>query len=320
MLVLRTIGLALLGALWFGDGFANSLSFEQWVRQLRVEALQRGITASAFDDSLAGVQPIPRVLELDSNQPEFTMTFDQYIERVVSPTRVEQGRQLLKSHRDLLRQVSGQYGVAPKIIVALWGIESNYGQRQGEYSVIAALATLAYDGRRARYFRQELFNALRIVSEGHIRPTEMKGSWAGAMGQCQFMPSSYLKLAVDQDGDGRRDIWASLPDVFGSIANYMNKVGWKEDQIWGREVSLPATMSAKPLLGTKRTVNEWRRLGLRKPDGSELPSAELRAELIQGGDSAHYFLTYDNFRAIMGWNNSRLFALAVGLLADRIED
>ena len=320
MLVLRTIGLALLGALWFGDGFANSLSFEQWVRQLRVEALQRGITASAFDDSLAGVQPIPRVLELDSNQPEFTMTFDQYIERVVSPTRVEQGRQLLKSHRDLLRQVSGQYGVAPKVIVALWGIESNYGQRQGEYSVIGALATLAYDGRRARYFRQELFNALRIVSEGHIRPTEMKGSWAGAMGQCQFMPSSYLKLAVDQDGDGRRDIWASLPDVFGSIANYMNKVGWKEDQIWGREVSLPATMSAKPLLGTKRTVNEWRRLGLRKPDGSELPSAELRAELIQGGDSAHYFLTYDNFRAIMGWNNSRLFALAVGLLADRIED
>jgi membrane-bound lytic murein transglycosylase B len=134
------------------------------------------------------------------------------------------------------------------------------------------------------------------------------------------MPSSYLKLAVDQDGDGRRDIWASLPDVFGSIANYMNKVGWKEDQIWGREVSLPATMSAKPLLGTKRTVNEWRRLGLRKPDGSELPSAELRAELIQGGDSARYFLTYDNFRAIMGWNNSRLFALAVGLLADRIED
>jgi len=299
---------------------ANPISFEQWLRQLKVEAQQRGIPGDVFDTALSGVQPIPRVLELDSTQPEFTMTFDEYIDRVVSPARIEQGRKLLRENRDLLGAVARQYGPPARLIVALWGIESNYGQRQGDYSVIAALATLAYDGRRARYFRQELFNALRIVSEGHIRASEMKGSWAGAMGQCQFMPSSYLKLAVDQDGDGRRDIWASLPDVFGSIANYMNKVGWKDGLLWGREVSVPPQLAIKPLLGSRRSVTEWRKLGLRKSDGSELPIADLRGELIRGGESNRYFLVYDNFRAILAWNNSRFFALAVGILSDRVED
>jgi membrane-bound lytic murein transglycosylase B len=260
------------------------------------------------------------VLELDSAQPEFTMTFDQYIDRVVSPARVEQGKKLLLDNRDLLGAVARQYGLPARLIVALWGIESNYGQRQGDYSVIAALATLAYDGRRAGYFRQELFNALRIVSEGHIRASEMKGSWAGAMGQCQFMPSSYLKLAVDQDGDGRRDIWNSLPDEFGSIANYMSKVGWKDGLLWGREVTVPSQLAIKPLLGSRRSVTEWRKLGLRRSDGSELPLADLRGELVRGGDSNRYFLVFDNFRAILAWNNSRFFALAVGILSDRVED
>lgn len=299
---------------------ANPQSFEQWLRQVKVEAQQRGIAPLVFDEAMVGVQPIPRVLELDSSQPEFTMTFDRYVELVVSPARIEQGKKLFKQHRVLLQQVAQQYNVPPNLIVALWGVESNYGQRQGDYSVIAALATLAYDGRRAGYFRTELFNALRIVNDGHIRASEMKGSWAGAMGQSQFMPSSYLKLAVDQDGDGRRDIWASLPDVFGSVANYMHKVGWKDGQLWGREVSAPAHLPLAKLYGSKRTVTQWRKLGLRKSDGTHLPTSEIRAELVHGGDSNRYFLAYDNFRTIMAWNNSRFFALAVGLLADRVDD
>jgi len=303
-----------------GVAQANPQSFEQWLKQLRIEAQQRGIAPSTLDASFAGVAPIPRVLELDSSQPEFTMTFDQYIERVVSPARVEQGKKLFKQHKAQIAAIAQQYGVPAKLIVALWGVESNFGQRQGDYSVIAALATLAYDGRRAGYFRTELFNALRIVNDGHIRPEEMKGSWAGAMGQCQFMPSSYLKLAVDHDGDGRRDIWNSLPDVFGSIANYMHTVGWKGDQLWGREVSAPPQIGIARLRGTKRTVSQWSKLGLRKSDGGELPASEIRAELVQGGESNRYFLVYDNFKTILAWNNSRFFALAVGLLADRVED
>ncbi len=318
----RTIALAMLGWLLLGGGAAqaNPQHFDQWLRALRSEAAQRGIAAPVFDRAMEGVQPIPRVLELDRSQPEFTMTFDDYIDRVVSATRIEQARKLYRQHRAMLEQVGSQYGVPARLIVALWGVESNFGQRQGDYPVLAALATLAYDGRRAGYFRTELINALRIVNDGHIEAPEMVGSWAGAMGQCQFMPSSYLKLAVDQDGDGRRDIWRSLPDVFGSIANYMRRVGWKAGELWGREVRLPANFNARKFLGGKRSVTAWGRLGLRRSDGGELPGAELSAELVQGGRSDRYFLVYGNFRTILGWNNSRFFALAVGLLSDRVDD
>jgi membrane-bound lytic murein transglycosylase B len=313
---------ALLAAMLLGTSGAqaNPQHFDQWLRGLRIEALQRGIAAPVFDRAMAGVQPIPRVLELDRSQPEFTMTFDQYLDRVVSPARIAQGRALYRQHRAMLDEVGRQYGVPARLIVALWGIESNFGQRQGDYSVLAALATLAYDGRRARYFRGELINALRIVNQGHIAAQAMLGSWAGAMGQCQFMPSSYLKMAVDQDGDGRRDIWTSLPDVFGSIANYMRRVGWNGGELWGREVRLPANFNARKFLGSKRSVDEWQKIGLRRSDGGDLPRAELRGELIRGGESDRYFLVYGNFRTILAWNSSRFFALAVGLLSDRVDD
>ena len=259
---------ALFGALLMGGAMAQedgAESFAEWREGVRSEALGLGISAAIFDAAFVDVEPIPRVIELDRSQPEVTLTFDQYVERVVPESRVAKGRKLLADHRDLLEPIGRKYGVPPRFIVALWGIETNFGQYLGGFPVIASLATLAYDGRRSAYFRQELLQALRILEDGHITPEAMMGSWAGAMGQSQFMPSSFVNYAVDHDGDGRRDIWGTQGDVFASAANYLAQAGWRAGETWGRQVTLPSGFDhALTGLEVKKTLAEWQALGLRR--------------------------------------------------------
>ena len=316
-------GAVLLGALLAGGAMAQdeeAESFAEWREGVRSEALNLGISAATFDAAFSGIEPIPRVIELDRSQPEVTITFAQYLERVVPDSRVELGRKLLAKHRDLLEPIGREYGVPPRFIVALWGIETSFGNFLGGFPVIGALATLAHDGRRSAYFRGELLDALRILEDGHIAPDAMVGSWAGAMGQSQFMPSSFVRYAVDYDGDGKRDIWGTHADVFASAANYLSQAGWRSGETWGREVRLPAGFDpAQADLKVKKTLDEWQALGLRRANGADLPRASMSGSVVlPGGEEGPAYLVYDNYRTIMRWNRSFYFATSVGLLADRI--
>jgi membrane-bound lytic murein transglycosylase B len=314
-------GLASLATASLGRAAAAAdVDFPTWLAALRKEAGERGIPASVLDQSLTGI-PIPRVLELDRRQPETTITFADYITRVVNPGRIESGRARIQEHREILGRVAQAYNVQPRFIVALWGIETDFGRITGNFPVIQALATLAYDGRRSAFFRDELLKALTIVARGNISAQEMRGSWAGAMGQSQFMPSSYLAFAVDFDGDGRADIWNTRADVFASAANYLAKSGWRGDETWGREVRLPSGFDRTLVDHTKmqKPLSEWQRLGVRRADGGDLPARELSSSLIQpGGAEGPSFLIYNNYRVLLRWNRSLYFATAVGFLADRI--
>lgn len=301
------------------SAFGNS-AFEQWVEKFKAEAVGKGISASLVEEAFQGVEPISRVLELDRKQPESRMTFVDYRKKIVSTRRIQQGRKMMAQHRALLVEVGQRYGVQPQFIVALWGIETNYGNNTGGYDVVEALATLAFDGRRSRYFRTELLNAFRILDARHISLEKMKGSWAGAMGQCQFMPSSFLKLAVDYDGDGRKDIWTTPADVFASTANYLTQSGWRGSQIWGRRVQLPSGFHVK-MSGLKisKPLHVWQKSGVRKADGSDLPVASLNASIVlPDGKGGPGYLVYNNYRVLMRWNRSTYFATSVGLLADAI--
>lgn len=300
---------------------AHASGFSEWVDSLKTEARQQGISPALLDQALSGVEPIPRVIELDRKQPESRLSFAQYKTRVINQARIDKGRRLLREHREELEQVSAQYGVPPQFIVALWGIETSYGDNTGGFDVIPALATLAYDGRRSAFFRSELLKALKILDEGHIRLADMRGSWAGAMGQNQFMPSSFIAYAVDHNGDGRRDIWTTLPDVFASTANYLKRSGWKADQRWGRRVELPGTFPESLTgLDSKRSLQEWKNMGITQPGGAPLPVVGgMKASIIlPDGASGPAYLVYDNYRVIMRWNKSIYFATSVGLLADLI--
>ena len=301
---------------------AETASFSRWVDGLRREAAARGIRSATLDAALSGLKPIARVIELDRKQPEFTLTFRQYMDRVVPRARVEKGRQRLRENRALLEEIGRKYGVQPRFLVAFWGIETDFGRLTGGFRVIPALATLAYDGRRSAYFRRELLNALEILDQGHIALPDMVGSWAGAMGQSQFMPSSFVTFAVDYDGDGRKDIWNTKADVFASAANYLSRVGWKGDQTWGRPVRLPEGFDPG-LVGLKvrKRLSEWQRLGVRRADGGDLPKRDLMASVVLAdGPGGRAFVVYDNYHAILKWNRSTFFALAVGSLAEQIGD
>jgi membrane-bound lytic murein transglycosylase B len=239
----------------------------------------------------------------------------------VTPDRIQKGQALYREHRALLDQVSARYNVQPHYIVALWGIETSFGKNTGGFNVVEALATLAYDGRRAEFFRSELMQALKILEEGHITPAAMKGSWAGAMGQNQFMPSSFFNFAVDGNGDGRTDIWTSLPDVFASTANYLSKSGWKGDERWGRAVSLPSTFPKSLSDGkTQKPLSQWAAIGVTLPGGEALPARDNFPAGIAAPDGVdgRAFLVYNNFQTTLKWNRSTYFALSVGLLADAI--
>ena len=295
--------------------------FAAWLSDLEQEAIESGISSATVHEALDHALLDDRVVTLDQKQPEVTVTFDAYSQRVVSDDRVEAGHEQLEKNGDILNEVSSHYGVQPQIIVALWGVESSFGHNKGTYSVIDSLTTLAFEGRRAEFFRKELLNALRILDEEHIPAAALRGSWAGAMGQCQFMPSTYLRYAVDADGDGLRNIWTDNRDVFASIANYLSSEGWRGDQNWGQEVLATAALD-EDVLGLDHTaqISEWQQRGIEGLNGGALPISSLKASLIQpDGPNGRSFLIYDNFRALMRWNKSTYFATSVGLLADRIK-
>lgn len=294
--------------------------FSAWLEGVKRDAAAAGISQATIDAALTGLEPIQRVIEQDRNQAEFTQTLWTYLDRSVTTGRIERARRLLAKNRPLLNRVYARFGVQPRFLVAFWGLESNFGEHTGGYSVIQALATLAFDARRAVFFRAQLMDALKIIDEGSITVADMRGSWAGAMGQLQFIPTTFVNYAVDFDGDGRRDIWGNLPDVFGSAANFLGKVGWRGDETWGREVRLPSSFDWEQAnLKTRKPIGEWQRLGVRRADGTDLPRADISGAIIAPmGHRGPTFLVYGNFNAILTWNRSILYAVAVGHLADRI--
>lgn len=305
---------------WSGTGATQERDFATWLQELRADAMTLGIRAQTLDATLTGLRPLPRVIELDRKQPEETLTYAQYLERTLPASRVQKGRRRLHEHRALLQEIGGKYGVVPGVIVALWGMETDFGHITGNFPVLAALATLAYDGRRSALFRHELLNALQIVDAGHVRPDAMLGSWAGAMGQNQFMPSSFWQYAVDYNGDGRRDIWTTLADVFASTAHYLARVGWQARATWGHRVVLPADFEAP---GTSDQMSKphtaWLALGVRRADGGVLPDGPEPALLVlPGGVTGPAFLVYQNYQVLLKWNRSTYFALTVGQFTDQL--
>jgi len=297
---------------------ATKPSFQVWLADVRKEALANGVSEETLNNAFRDLRPIPLVIKRDRSQPEFKLTLDEYLNRVVTERRIREGRKKLHEHRDLLTRISKQYGVQQEYVVALWGIETRYGERTGSFPVLAAVATLAYDGRRSKYFRRELLNALKILDDGHISAENMNGSWAGAMGQVQFMPSSFQSYAVDYDGDGRIDIWNNVGDALASAANYLARSGWEGDQGWGQEVQLPKGFNKKLINSrVRKSLNEWQRMGV---SGKGFPqNPNLQASIVQPDrQGGRTFLAYPNYRVILKWNRSNFFAVAVGTLADRI--
>jgi len=297
----------------------SASDFAQWLEELRAEASDLGISEATLL-ALDTIKPLERVLELDNSQPEFVQTFTHYLDLRVTRGQISQGQALLRQHGVLLEEVRRRYGVQPHYLVAFWAIESNYGKATGGFSVLEALATLAYDPRRADFFREQLLTALQIIDDGHIQAERMSGSWAGAMGQLQFMPNIFYRYGVDGDGDGRIDIWNSLPDIFYSAANFLSESGWRGDERWGREVMLPNGFDYS-LTGTatRMSLERWQSLGLTLVNGDPLPVVVgMEASVIlPAGAQGPAFLGYQNFRATMIYNPSTFYALTVGHLADR---
>jgi membrane-bound lytic murein transglycosylase B len=306
-------------------------SFTDFLSGVRTEALSRGIRKDIVDTALEIDEPLPIVIERDRAQAETVLSLETYLARRLTVKSIRTGREMLDRHHDVLAEVSAKYGVPPGILVAVWGVESDYGRLSGIRPTITALATLAWDPRRSSFFRGELFDALEILNRGDIEFGRMKGSWAGAMGQPQFMPSSYLKFAEDFDGDGRKDIWTNLPDVFASIGNYLKGHGWNAGELWGREVTMTADVSrhiAREVehrdgrcqairdMTVPLPLERWQELGVRLPGGKALPKSDLQASLVSG--STRRFLVYRNYDALLEYNCANPYGLGVALLADRI--
>jgi membrane-bound lytic murein transglycosylase B len=300
---------------------AADRDFEGWLADLKKEAISEGVPAAIVAEALDGVKLREEVLSHDRNQPESKLTLAGYLDRIVSEARVAKGRRLLAEHRPLLEEIAARYRVQPPFLLALWGIESDYGRVLGNFPIIQSLVTLAFDPRRGGYFRKELLLTLHILADGQAPPARLRGSWAGAIGGLQFMPSIYRRYGVDYNGDGFIDIWAEPADMLASGANYLAAGGWRFDQTWGREVTLPTGFD-KALLGHKirLPLAKWQELGVRRLHGGrDLPARDMTASvIIPDPDSGRAFLVYDNFRLILRWNRSDLFAIAVGMLADRI--
>ena len=311
---------------------ASRPSFTEFLVGIRTEALARGIRQEIVDAALSNVEePLSIVIERDRSQAETVLSLEKYLAGHVTAKAVKAGREGLARHRELLDQISVRYGVPPGIIVAIWGIESNFGRFSGVRPTIAALVTLAWDPRRSAFFRSELFSALEILNHGDIEAARMRGSWAGAMGQVQFMPSSYVKFAEDFDGDGRRDIWSSPPDVFASIGNYLKGNGWIAGETWGREVRVPGaaarriganvarragTCQATRDMTVALPMSEWQQSGVRLANGGALPTDAPDAALVSG--ASRHFLVHRNYDALIEYNCAHSYAVAVGLLASQV--
>ncbi|WP_428614352.1 lytic murein transglycosylase [Pseudoalteromonas sp.] len=308
--------------------------FDVYVAALKKEAIEKGYDQALIDEAFATAKFKKKVISADKNQPEVKETLETYLPKRVPQWKIDRARKLYKEHQDVLEKVAKEYGVQARFIVALWGLESNFGKIQGGHSVIASLVTLAFDGRRETMYKNQLWAALDILKEGHITLDKFKGSWAGAMGQTQFMPTSFNSYAVDYNGDGRKDIWTTEEDAFASIANYLKQEGWNDDLTWGRQVKLPEGFDNANILkrGTKtrsqwleywknseRSLADWQALGVRKMDGSDLPNVDITAAMVMPDDTnGRMYLAYDNYKALMHWNRSYYFATSVGYLSDRI--
>ena len=304
-------------------------TFGPWLEEVRREALARGVASATVDDAFHGLSPVERVLERDRAQAEFRLSLDAYLKRRHGGDTVRMARRMINRYPTLLRRVHREYSVDPRILVAVWGLESNFGRFAGVRPTIPVLATLAWDGRRGEFFRGQLLDALAIVDRGDIELSQLKGSWAGAIGQVQFMPSSYLAWAVDFDKDGRRDVWKSMPDVFASIANYLQAHGWGEGR-WGYAVRVPddagERVATVPLrdrgcravrdLSQPRALRDWRRIGLRLATGAAVPDSARDASLLQIENRA--YLVTANYEALLGYNCAHTYALSVALLADKL--
>ncbi len=311
----------LFGSLLFSSLALAKPSFPEYVSTLKQEAVAKGIGSDTVESALSNAEFIARTVKLDKSQPEFKLTLDAYIPRAVPDWKVKKARELYKKHHVILEKIGKEFGVQPRFIVALWGIETNFGGYTGNFDVVSALATLAYDGRREALFKKQLFAALQILDEGHITQEKMKGSWAGAMGQTQFMPTSFLTYAVDYDGSGRKDIWQSKADIFASAANYLKQEGWNDNLTWGRQVQLPEGFD-QGLAGlkTEKTLAQWQSLGVRRFDGSSLPTRDIKASIVIPDDEkGRVYLAYENYKVLMHWNRSNYFVAAVGYLSDRIQ-
>ena len=294
-------------------------SFQGFLAGLRAEARRAGISSATLERAFAGVQPNQKVLERDRHQPEFTMTWAQYRALLINDQRIANGRAAFQQNRALFARVRDRFAVDPGVITGIWGLESSFGTGMGDFHVVEALATLAWEGRRAAFFRGELIAALRILDHGDVTPAHMLGSYAGAMGQPQFMPSSYLRYAVDFEGHGRRDIWTSRPDVLGSIANYLAQSGGAAASHGGRRSRCRRGSTVGGGRDNRRPVGEWVRRGVRAAGGRPLARADtLGAVLLPDGAGGDAFLVYANFAAIRRYNPSDFYALVVGLLGDAV--
>ena len=309
-------------------------SFADYTATLKQEALSKGYAPELLEPVFASLTFHERIVSADKSQPEFVETLSTYLPKRVSETRIRMARENYQQYLPDLEKIGQKYGVQPRFIVALWGLESSFGRIMGNYSVPSALATLAYEGRRETFFKQEFYHALDILAQGHISLDDMKGSWAGAMGQSQFMPSSFMAYAQDGDGDGKKDIWTNQLDVFASIANYLKQQGWDNSKTWGREVILPegfditnaiarGSLQRSEWLGrwsqSERSLADWNKLGLQRLNKTALPARDLTAALVlPDGEGGRAFLAYDNYKVLMHWNRSYYFVTSVGYLADLI--
>jgi membrane-bound lytic murein transglycosylase B len=294
--------------------------FNSWLADFRKEAEAQGISDATLDAALSGIAPIARVTALDQRQPEFVQSFTDYLARRITRKRVAQGQALLQKNAELLDAVEQKYGIPKAVLVAFWGLETNYGAHLGNLNVPVSLATLAYDGRRSAFFRRQLLDALRIIDAGHVSAANMKGSWAGAMGHMQFMPSTFRAFAVDGDGDGRIDVWQSVPDAMYSAANYLQREGWQANEPVAFEVRLPQGFDwRKARLSYRRPVAEWTALGVLKADASPLPAAAGSAAIVlPQGWKGPAFMVFDNFDVVRRWNRSTSYALSVAQLAQQL--
>lgn len=308
--------------------------FQTYLSDLKQEAIAKGYDSKLIDDAFATASYKEKVVSADKNQPEVKETLETYLPKRVPQWKIDRARKLYAENKDVLEQVAKEFGVQARFIVALWGLESNFGTIQGGHNVISSLVTLAFDGRREALYKRQLWAALDILKSGHITLDKFKGSWAGAMGQTQFMPTSFNAYAVDYNNDGRKDIWTTKEDAFASIANYLKQEGWNDSLTWGRQVKLPDNFDSKYVLkrGTKtrkqwleywndseRSLADWQALGVRKADGSDLPNVDVRAALVMPDDiNGRMYLAYDNYKVFMHWNRSYYFATSVGYLSDRI--
>lgn len=299
---------------------ASNARFKLWVKSFRAKALAKGISAKTYDRAFRGVKYNASVIEKDRNQSEFTKQIWEYLDTATSDARVKNGKAALSKHRSLVRRIENKYGVDGEVVLAIWGLESAYGSHMGKIPIIEALATLAFDSRRGKFFRAQLIAALQIVQAGDVRASDMKGSWAGAMGHTQFIPTSYLAFAQDFRGDGKRDIWSKDPaDGLASTANYLAKHGWVKGQPWGLEVKLPPKFNYD-LSGerVKKSVSEWRSLGVTTIDGKKIPNHGKSSILLPAGSKGAAFIIFKNFHVIERYNTADAYVIAVGHLGDRI--